>query len=190
VRDGRDAVAYLFSRRAPSGGAAGRLRRRFRRTELVSLDVADIAFNGDGLVVTLRRGKTDQEGIGRKVGLPFGSNPLTWPVRSLRAWLDMAGIVSGPIFRAVDRHGNVADTRLTDQSVVLIVKRCAKAAGLDWEKYAGHSLRSGLATAAAMADVSERAIMAQTGHKSLRMVRRYLRDGSLFRRNAAAAVGL
>jgi integrase len=102
----------------------------------------------------------------------------------------MAGIVSGPIFRAVDRHGNVADTRLTDQSVVLIVKRCAKAAGLDWEKYAGHSLRSGLATAAAMADVSERAIMAQTGHKSLRMVRRYLRDGSLFRRNAAAAVGL
>jgi integrase len=158
----------------------------FRRSELVSLDVADVVSQATACSSRY----TDQEGIGRKVGLPFGSNPLTWPVRSLRAWLDMAGIVSGPIFRAVDRHGNVADTRLTDQSVVLIVKRCAKAAGLDWEKYAGHSLRSGLATAAAMADVSERAIMAQTGHKSLRMVRRYLRDGSLFRRNAAAAVGL
>jgi integrase len=84
----------------------------------------------------------------------------------------------------------VADARLTDQSVALVVKRCAKAAGLDWERYAGHSLRSGLATAAAMADVSERAIMAQTGHKSLPMVRRYIRDGSLFRSNAAAAVGL
>ena len=84
----------------------------------------------------------------------------------------------------------MADSRLTDQSVALVVKRCAKAAGLDWDRYAGHSLRSGLATAAAMADVSERAIMAQTGHKSLPMVRRYIRDGSLFRSNAAAAVGL
>jgi site-specific recombinase XerD len=162
----------------------------FRRSELVSLDVADVMFSSDGLVVQLRHSKTDQEGEGRKVGLPFGSNPLTCPVRSLRAWLGVAVIARGPIFRPVDRHGNVADTRLTDQSVALIVKRRAKAAGLDPEKYAGHSLRSGLATAAAMADVSERAIMAQTGHKSLPMVRRYIRDGSLFRSNAAAAVGL
>jgi integrase len=162
----------------------------FRRSELVSLDVADLVFNSDGLVVQVRRSKTDQEGIGRKVGLPFGSNPLTCPVRSLRTWLDTAGIVSGPIFRSIDRHANIANTRLTDQSVALVVKRCARAAGLDSERYAGHSLRSGLATAAAMADVSERAIMAQTGHKSLPMVRRYIRDGSLFRRNAAAAVGL
>jgi len=162
----------------------------FRRSELVSLDVADVTFGADGLIVQLRRSKTDQEGEGRKVGLPFGSNPLTCPVRSLRAWLEIAAIARGPIFRAVDRHGNVAAVRLTDQSVALVVKRRAKAAGLDWERYAGHSLRSGLATAAAMADVSERAIMAQTGHKSLPMVRRYIRDGSLFRRNAAAAVGL
>ena len=162
----------------------------FRRSELVSLDVADVTFGRDGLIVQLRRSKTDQEGEGRKVGLPFGSNPLTCPVRSLRAWLESAAIARGPIFRPVDRHGNIAVTRLTDQSVALIVKRCAKAAGLDWERYAGHSLRSGLATAAAMADVSERAIMAQTGHKSLPMVRRYIRDGSLFRSNAAAAVGL
>ena len=135
----------------------------FRRSELVSLDVADVMFASDGLVVQLRRSKTDQEGEGRKVGLPFGSNPLTCPVRSLRAWLGVAAIARGPIFRAVDRHGNVADAWLTDQSVALVVKRCAKAAGLDWERYAGHSLRSGLATAAAMADVSERAIMAHTG---------------------------
>jgi len=153
----------------------------FRRSELVSLDVTDVTFGGDGLVVQLRRSKTDQEGEGRKVGLPFGSNPLTCPVRALRDRLDVALMARGPIFRAVDRHGNVADTRLTDQPVALVVKRCAKAAGLDSEKYAGHSLRSGLATAAAMADVSERAIMAQTGHKSLPMVRRYIRDGSLFR---------
>src|SRR6202171_3809977 len=162
----------------------------FRRSEVVSLDVADVTFGGDGLIVQLRRSKTDQEGEGRKVGLPFGSNPLTGPARALRACLAVAVIARAPIFRAVDRHGNVADVRLTDQSVALVVKRCAKAAKLDWERYAGHSLRSGLATAAAMADVSERAIMVQTGHKSLPMVRRYIRDGALFRRNAAAAVGL
>jgi site-specific recombinase XerD len=162
----------------------------FRRSELVSLDVGDVTFSADGLVIQLRRSKTDQEGVGRKVGLPFGSNPLTCPVRALREWLERGGLVRGPIFRPVDRHANVKPQRLTDQSVALIVKRCAKDAGLDAAHYAGHSLRSGLATAAAMADVSERSIMAQTGHKSLPVVRRYIRDGSLFRRNAAAAVGL
>lgn len=151
----------------------------FRRSELVSLDVADVAFSADGLVVQLRRSKTDQEGQGRKVGLPFDSNPLTCPVRALRDWLERAGLSHGPIFRPIDRHGNLKPIRLTDQSVALVVKRCANAAGLDFEKYAGHSLRSGLVTAAAMADVSERSIMAQTGHKSLPVVRRYIRDGSL-----------
>jgi site-specific recombinase XerD len=162
----------------------------FRRSELVSLDVADVTFSSEGLVVQLRRSKTDQEAIGRKVGLPFGSNPLTCPIRALRDWLSRAGVARGPIFRPVDRHGNVKPRRLSDQSVALIVKRCAHDAGLDANNYAGHSLRSGLATAAAMADVSERSILAQTGHKSLPVVRRYIRDGSLFRRNAAAAVGL
>jgi site-specific recombinase XerD len=164
----------------------------FRRSELVSLDVGDVMFSADGLVVQLRRSKTDQEAVGRKVGLPFGSNPLTCPARALRDWLSptQSGITHGPIFRPIDRHSNVKPRRLTDQSVALIVKRCASDAGLDPEHYAGHSLRSGLATAAAMADVSERSIMAQTGHKSLPVVRRYIRDGSLFRRNAAAAVGL
>jgi site-specific recombinase XerD len=182
---GRDALAYLFKRRPRSGAAPRRLRRAFRRSELVALDTADVTFGAEGLIVQLRRSKTDQEGEGRKVGLPFGSQPLTCPVRALHAWLDAAAI-----FRAVDRHGNLGKDRLSDQSVALVVKRCARAAGLDGKRYAGHSLRSGLATSADMADVSERAIMAQTGHKSLPMVRRYIRDGSLFRRNTAAAVGL
>src|ERR1700730_16549221 len=69
----------------------------FGRSELVSLDVADVTFGGEGLIVQLRRSKTDQEAEGRKVGLPFGSNPLTCPVRSLRAWLDVAVIARGPI---------------------------------------------------------------------------------------------
>jgi site-specific recombinase XerD len=162
----------------------------FRRSELVGLDVEDIAFVTDGMVVTLRRSKTDQEGQGRKLGIPYGSSRETCPVRALRAWLEASQIASGPIFRPVDRHANVRPTRLSGKAVALVVKRYVAAAGFDPEGYAGHSLRAGLATSAAAAGVSERAIMQQTGHKSERMVRKYIREGSLFRDNAAGKVGL
>lgn len=161
----------------------------FRRSELVSLDVEDVEFTREGLIVHLRRSKTDQEGQGRDIGIPYGSNPLTCPVRALQDWLEASGITSGPLFRAV-QHGKVQSGRLSDKAVALVVKRYAEAAGLDASRYAGHSLRAGLATTAAMAGVSERAIMAQTGHKSVTMVRRYIRQGSLFTENAAASIGL
>jgi site-specific recombinase XerD len=162
----------------------------FRRSELVSLNVDDVVETSDGLVVTLRRSKTDQEGAGREVGIPYGSTLATCPVRALQAWREAAGITEGALFRAVGRGAVAGERRLSDKSVALTVKRTARAAGLDPANYAGHSLRSGLATSAAAAGASERAIMAQTGHKSLPMVRRYIRNGSLFRENAAAAVGL
>jgi integrase len=161
----------------------------FRRSELVGLAVEDIADEKDGLVITLHRSKTDQEGHGRKVGLPYGSNPDTCPVRALRAWLTASGIEAGPVFRSITRHGAMHG-RLSGTAVAMIVKRHASAAGLDPAKYAGHSLRAGLATAAAIAGASERAIMNQTGHRSANMVRRYIRDSGLFRENAAALVGL
>jgi site-specific recombinase XerD len=162
----------------------------FRRSELVSLNVEDVEFTRDGLIVHLRRSKTDQEGHGRDVGIPYGSNPKTCPVRALQDWLKESGIESGPLFRSVNRHGQIQSGRLSDKAVALVVKRAAEAAGLDASKYAGHSLRAGLATTAANAGVSERAIMAQTGHKSVTMVRKYIRQGSLFVENAAASVGL
>jgi len=162
----------------------------FRRSEIVSLDVSDLAWSDDGLTVRLRRSKTDQEGAGRTVGIPYGSKPATCPVRAVRAWLAAAGIASGPVFRGVDPHGNLRRTRLADKTVARVVKIAAEAAGLDPARYAGHSLRAGLATAAAQAGVAERVIMAQTGHKSLPMVRKYIREGSLFTQNAAAEVGL
>ncbi len=162
----------------------------FRRAELVALDVSDLTFGREGMVVRVSRGKTDQEGSGREAGIPYGSHPDTCPVRAVQGWLAVAGIARGALFRPVDRHGNLQPARLTAQSVALIVKRAAAAARLDPQQYAGHSLRSGLATSAAAAGVAERAIMDQTGHKSLPMVRRYIRRGSLFRENAAALVGL
>jgi integrase len=162
----------------------------FRRSELTSLNHQDLAFTPDGLVVLLRRCKTDQEAQGRKIGIPYGSNPETCPVRAVQAWLAASGITSGPIFRHVDRHGKLRAGRLSGYAVALVVKRHAEAAGLDAAKFAGHSLRAGLATSAAIGGASERAIMAQTGHRSVNMVRRYIRDGNLFRENAAARAGL
>ena len=111
-------------------------------------------------------------------------------MRVLAAWLELAGISEGPIFRGVDRHGRIMPGRLTDRAVALIVQRTAEAAGLDPARFAGHSLRAGLATSAAMAGAEERDIMRQTRHTSVAVARRYIRDGSLFRNNAAATAGL
>jgi integrase len=121
--------------------------------------------------------------------VPYGSNPDTCPVRSLKAWLEAAAIESGPVFRSVTRHGKVGG-RMSGYAVALVVKRYAGAVGLESRDYSGHSLRAGLATSAAIAGASERAIMNQTGHRSSTMVRRYIRDANLFRENAAAKVGL
>jgi len=162
----------------------------FRRSELVGLNLADLNFTRDGLVVTLRRSKTDQEGQGREVGIPYGSNPATCPVRAVRAWVEALGEEGGPLFRPINRHGQVLNRRLTDKSVALVVKRWAAVAGIESGGVAGHSLRAGLATSAAAAGVPERAIMAQTGHRSLTTLRKYIRSGSLFLENAAARVGL
>jgi integrase len=159
----------------------------FRRSELVGLDVVNMVAIEDGLVATITRSKTDQDGQGRKVGIPFGSAPDCCPVRSLRRWLESAGISDGPLFRAV-RGPKVGTARLSDKAVARLVKRAAAAAGLDPTHLAGHSLRSGFATAAAKAGKSERSIMAQTGHRSAQMVRRYIRDSGLFSENAATGL--
>ena len=162
----------------------------FRRSELVGLDLEDCAFTKDGLTVMLRRSKVDQEGTGRKLGIPYGSNPDTCPVRSVQTWIEAAGITSGSLFRSITRHGRIQTGRLAGVDVARIVKKLAKKAGLDPAKYAGHSLRAGHATSAAIAGASERSIMNQTGHRSVQMVRRYIREGNLFRENSAGKLGL
>jgi site-specific recombinase XerD len=156
----------------------------FRRSELVALEVRDVEVGEDGLTVTLRRSKTDQEGAGRKIGIPRGSGPDTCPVRALRAWLTAASITEGALFRSINRHGSVGQ-RLSGKRVAVVVKQAAAAVSLDVKSFAGHSLRAGLVTSAAIAGRDDRSIMATTGHKSHAMVQRYIRDASLFRNNAA-----
>jgi len=160
----------------------------FRRSELVGLDVQDVEFSADGAKILIRQSKTDQEGAGQVVGIARGT--ALCPCAALQAWLEAAGIVAGPLFRSVNRHGQVQDGRLHDQTVAMVIKKYATAAGLDAAKFAGHSLRAGLVTQAAIAGVPDRAIMRQTRHKSSAMLGRYIRDVSLFRENASAKLGL
>ena len=122
------------------------------------------------------------------MGIPFGSAPETCPVRALRAWLEAAALTAGPLLRGVSRHGHLLPGRLSGRAVARTVQRYAAAVGLDVAHFASHSLRAGLATAAAKTGKSERAIMAQTGHRSVLMVRRYIRDANLFTENAAAGL--
>src|SRR5207253_9302964 len=152
--------------------------------------VADRECSREGMRVTLRRSKTDQDGAGRKIGIPYGANPETCPVRTVQAWLEQSGVIDGPVFRSINRHGQVQPRRLSGMDVARIIKKLASRAGLDGSMYAGHSLRAGHATAAAIAGASERSIMNQTGHRSVQMVRRYIRDGNLFRENSAGKLGL
>jgi len=180
-----DSLLGLRDRALLLAGFAG----AFRRSELVGLDFGDVDFTSAGVVVTIRRSKTDQTGQGIVRGLPYGSNPETCPVRSLQAWIEAAGIEDGSLFRSITRHGRIGG-RLSGKAVALVVKRAAKAAGLDPERFSGHSLRAGLATSAAAAGVDPVTIAGQTGHKRLDTLRGYIRLGSLFRDNAAGRVGL
>lgn len=157
------------------------------RASQILLGLLLTTFVAAGMPVVLAADETLERRTGPKIP---GLGCFRDPVRSYQAWLQASGITSGPIFRPINRHGQVRPTRLFDKAVALIVKRTATAAGLDATQFAGHSLRAGLATAATTAGVSERAIMNQTGHKSVTVARRYIREGSLFRENAAAAVGL
>ncbi|TPI28458.1 integrase [Mesorhizobium sp. B3-2-1] len=159
----------------------------FRRSELVGLDVKDIERARQGLIVHLRRSKTDQLAEGRKIGIPFGRT--RWcPVGALDQWLSLTSAEAGPLFRCINRHGRISDQRLSGEAVALVLKEGLVAAGIDPAGYSGHSLRAGFVTSAAMAGASTWKIRAQTGHASDAMLARYVRDSDMFTSNAAGAI--
>ena len=181
-----DTLAGVRDRALLLLGFAGAMRRR----ELVSIDVQDLALAPEGLVISINKSKTDQTRTGRKVGIPYGSVEATCPVKAVLRWLEHSNLSDGPLFRGVTKHGAVRTTRLTDQIVADIVKRYTKAIGKYASRFSAHSLRAGFITSAAIAGVPERAIQEQSGHQSVTVLRRYIRDACIFRFNAASKVGL
>tara|TARA_B110000211_G_scaffold32088_1_gene32494 strand:- start:873 stop:1790 length:918 start_codon:yes stop_codon:yes gene_type:complete len=144
----------------------------FRRSELVALEHEDIEFVREGVKIFVRRSKTDQSGEGMTKAIPSFNNALYCPVVNLQNWIYELKTKKGKIFS------------ISDKSVALIIKKYANLAGLDGNKYAGHSLRSGFATSTAESGAEERNIMAMTGHKTTQMVRRYIQEANLFKNNA------
>ncbi len=156
----------------------------FRRNELISIDYEDLEFVPEGLKITIKKSKTDQLGEGMIKGIPYFTNQTYCPVSNLRKWLEISKINTGPIFRRFSKGLSLSKKRLTDQSVVLLMKKYLNLAGIENQNFAGHSLRSGFATVAAESGANERSIMAMTGHKSTQMVRRYIKEANLFKNNA------
>ena len=156
----------------------------FRRNEIVSLDYDDLDFVPEGLKINIKKSKTDQFGEGSIKALPYFDNSQYCPVLSLKKWIDLTKINSGSLFRRFSKGSRLTESRLTDQTVALLIKEYLQLAGIDSKNYSGHSLRSGFATSAAEAGAEERSIMTMTGHKSTQMVRRYIKEANLFKNNA------
>jgi integrase len=173
VRDARDRALLLV-------GFAG----AFRRSELSRIDCKSIDRTPRGIVVTIPRSKTDQEGQARHVAIPHGRAAIC-PIKALDQWLELSGITEGPVFRPVTRRGHVLSGRLSGDSIAKIIKHRVKTIGLDPARYSGHSLRAGFVTSAATAGAPAWRIKAQTGHASDALVGRYIRLSDPF---AATAV--
>jgi integrase len=159
-----------------------------RRSEIVGLTWADITPDPDGLVITLRKSKTDQTGAGRQVGIPRQDSPDLCPVVALELWRQVSDPdPSAPLFVTITKHAKMGTKHMTGHAVALIIKKRTQQAGLVGQ-FRGHSLRKGLVQTASLAGVSDSAIMATTGHQSVTMLRRYQGTAGLVSR--AASKGL
>lgn len=166
-----------------------------RRSEIASLTMKDITFVEEGVEVHIMQSKTGE----RELVIPYGSNPLTCPVRAVLAWLKETGIVDGPIFRSINRHGHISSYPISDRSIANIIKNNkyvrfkrdqALQNGDYIPDYSGHSLRAGFVTTAVSRGVPEDLIMSQTGHKKRDTLDKYIRRTNKWHENAATRIGL
>lgn len=174
-----DTVIGLRNRALLALGFAGALRR----SELVALEMEDLVHQPGGALLTIRRSKTDPDGSGQTIGILNGSRIHV--LDRLTAWTDAAGITSGPLFRSVDRHNHVGGA-LSDRSVARIIKRASDVAGLDPNDFSGHSLRAGFITSGVEAGADALLIAETSRHKSLDVLRSYVRRASLLKSHAGA----
>lgn len=156
----------------------------FRRSELAALNIEDLAFNDKGIVVTIRKSKTDQDGQGQTIAIPNGKLNISGIVKT---WIEFAGIESGALFRSVNRGGNVGTAAINDKTVARVIKKYAKLANLDASLFSGHSLRSGFITSAAESGANLFKIMDVSRHKSVETVRGYVRSAEQFDNHAGSS---
>ena len=159
----------------------------FRRSELTGILASDLTWSDQGVVVLVRRSKTDQRGEGKTKAIPFVDGPMC-AAKALQAWITASGVQMGPVFRGFTNAGTLRETALSPQSVAVVVKIAAEAAGLDPDEFAGHSLRAGHVTQARAAGVADSLTMSTTGHKRLEMLDVYDRRNNVFEKTSAGDV--
>lgn len=159
-----------------------------RRSELAAIDVEHITETADGLVLHLPRRKTDQLGEGTTIGLPKKADETICPVAAFKAYVETAGLTSGPLFRSVSKGDRLLEPRLSDIDVARAVKAATKAAGYDEKAFSGHSLRAGFITSAATRGISDHLIAQISGHRSMDVLAGYVRRSNLFKHNAGAMI--
>jgi site-specific recombinase XerD len=162
----------------------------FRRSELVDLDIEDVRFEPEGVRISVRHSKTDQESIGQAKDINYAGHSTNCPVKALKKWIEMGSIESGPLFRPVNRHGQVLIQRLSPQSIALVVKRVMQALRMDPDQFSGHSLRAGFVTDAIKHGIQSQVIRRVTGHKSESTLAEYFREADTFDYNIVAKLGL
>jgi site-specific recombinase XerD len=162
----------------------------FRRSELVNLDVEDVHFESEGVRITVRHSKTDQESIGQTKDINYAVHSVNCPVKALKKWVEQGSIETGPLFRPVNRHGNILPQRLTPQSIALVVKRVMQALRMDPDQFSGHSLRAGFVTDCIKSGVQSQVIRRVTGHRSESTLSDYFREADTFDYNIIAKLGL
>lgn len=169
-----------------------------RRSEIVNIHLEHLQLNENGFKLNIYWSKTGE----RTPIIPYGSNPLTCPVRALKNWIQAANIISGPLFRSINRHGQIQDKSLSDKAIELIIKRnqylqerkqeaeACKDATKPIPNFGGHSLRAGFVTQSYLNGASEVDIMAQTGHRKSDTLKKYIREIDEWKNNAAIKLGL
>jgi site-specific recombinase XerD len=156
----------------------------FRRSELVALDIEDLTFSEEGLLINVAKSKTNQFGAAEEKAIFYSPDVQLCPIRTLQAWLTRLGRTEGPVFVSFRKNERLTDRRLTDKHLNLIVQRYLGA------NFSAHSLRASFVTIAKLAGADDSEVMNQTKHKSSEMIRRYTRLDNVRQHNAAQKLGL
>lgn len=155
-----------------------------RRSELVALELRDVEWVDEGLRLTVRLSKTDQDGDGQVIAVPAGRKLK--PVERLKAWLAIRGHGAGPLFTQIDPQGRRTDLAMSDRSVARLIQKYAARAGLEPETVAGHSLRAGFLTEASRGGATLAKMQEVSRHKKVDVLLGYVRSAELFEDHAGA----
>ena len=158
------------------------LAAALRRSELTGLDLRDVELVPEGLRLTLRHSKTDQEGEGQVIAVPSGK--ILKPVERLKAWLAVRGGSAGPLFYQIDPQGRLTDKPMSDRSIARLIQKYAGRTGLDPETVAGHSLRAGFLTEASRTGATIAKMQEVSRHKKVEVLLGYVRSAELFEDHA------